>query len=84
MSDDRRKSAAIRPIAHATHAFYEAKFNAAFTESSVLVTFLGTTPLRNLIPPLHITVPEMIGAFSFAPHLDGETDVYVRKTFIKG
>jgi hypothetical protein len=72
--------------AHDGHAVYESRWNGSFTESSVQVVYVATAPgiLRTLLPPIRLPVPEWLGAFSLAPHLDGDRDVFVRKTFLAG
>lgn len=72
--------------AHDTHAFYESRWNSQFTTSSVQVVFVATAPglLRTIFPPIRLPVPEYLASFSLAPHLDGDPDVFVRKTFIVG
>ena len=72
--------------AHDTHAVYESTWNASFTEASVQVVFVATAPgiLRSLLPPFRVPVPSYFGSFSLAPHLDGDRDVFVRKTYLVG
>ena len=72
--------------AHDTHAVYESKWNASYTEGSVQVVFVATAPglLRSILPPFRLPVPEWLGSFSLAPHQDGDRDVFVRKTYVAG
>lgn len=60
--------------------FYEAKFNASYTESSVIVFGLLAGPT---VPPQQIGIPEELASFSFAPHVS-DSNIYVRKSFIEG
>jgi len=72
-------------IGFRTHAFYEAKFNAEHTEAKVLVVFIPNLPagVREVVPPVDLRTPELLGVFSFAPH-PGDKDIYVRKSYIRG
>jgi hypothetical protein len=60
--------------------FYEAKFNATYTESSVIVFGLLAGPT---VRPQQIGIPEELASFSFAPH-PNDPNIYVRKSFVEG